>query len=113
MKKIIFLLLVAVSISYSQNLSEKSFSSNPDGDRISIHITPFLNSGSLYQNDEFTTSYKSVLNFDVRIKIPFGKNLTFTPFYEQRNFDLSYKQIISIKTSEVQTKAGMTISFYF
>lgn len=112
MKKIIILSLLVVANINAQDIPKQTLG-NPDGERISLHITPFYNSGAFYSDGKHITDFKRILNFDVRLKIPFGKSFTLTPFFEQRNFELPVSDIITVKSLLIQTKTGMTVSIYF
>lgn len=112
MKKIIFLSLLVVANINAQDIPKQTLG-NPDGERISLHITPFYNSGAFYVDDKHITDFRQILNFDIRLRIPFGRTFTLTPFYEQRNFELSENYFQKYKTLQVFTKMGMTVSIYF
>jgi hypothetical protein len=117
MTKIILLLMIPVLL-YSQTLTSDTKlyagkNHNPDGERISLHISPFFNSGSHFLNGKLNYSYENIVNFDIKLKIPLGSDVTITPFYEQRSFEVAPTKEILYKILDQQTKAGMTVSIYF
>ncbi|MBI1936678.1 MAG: hypothetical protein HYS25_00995 [Ignavibacteriales bacterium] len=112
MKKF-FLVMSIVSIVFVDKGYSQETGHNPDGERISLHVSPFFNSNSYFTDSKLQYSSESVINFDIKLKIPIGKNITLAPFYEQRSFEFLPTKEIKYKALERQTKAGMTVSIYF
>jgi len=57
---------------------------NPDGDKMSIHFTPYLMGGSqISRINNFDEKYKytQTWNYNIKVKIPL-KNFTIAPFYD-------------------------------
>ena len=105
--RLIFFLIILTSISFAQ--------SNPDGEYVSIHVSPFISSGSFSVNGEDSLDFNDDINFAVMLKIPFGNSFTLSPFWERATY--SYEQRIANTTemmefSMAQTKLGLTLSFY-
>lgn len=111
MKKL-FLILTIVSIIFVDKFYAQEKEHNPDGERISLHVSPFFNSGS-FSGGGVSYNYESVINFDIRLKIPIGKDVTLVPFWEQRTFEVLPTKVYNSKVLDKQTKAGMTVSIYF
>ena len=116
LKTLITILLVS-TIMFAQSKEN----SNPDGDRVSVHLTPFFVSGynevSAEGNTE-TNNFISEFNLKLLIKMPLSNNITIAPFATTDNF--SYEKEITTgrfpvtgKFSYFFTKVGATLSFYF
>lgn len=89
------------------------FNENPDGSSPSLHITPFVNTGSIYES--FIVNHSTVekeyqlagnFNISARLKIPVSNTITISPFAEYAN--LKYSNFDSRVT-----RLGATFSFYF
>jgi len=121
MKKL-FLLFAFSILFFSQIYSQKTDYSipdnydnfkNPDGERISLHLTPYFNSGSHYNNNNLIYNYQPTFSFNVLLKIPVTNRLTIAPFYQQQSFDQEPSKDNIYKILDQQTKTGMTLSIYF
>ena len=119
MKKLFLLAVFSILLS-SQIYSQKTDYSrpeddfkNPDGERVSLHITPFFNAGSHSVNNNLIYNYQPVLNLEVKLRIPVSNRFTIAPFYEQRSFDVLPTKEITQEILDRQIKAGMTFSIYF
>jgi len=85
---------------------------NPDGNKVSIHFTPFFFSGNLTINDGNTTNsydYDKNFNIEIMIKIPIN-NLTFSPFYRSYTDGIKFPDNTSQKVSG--NFFGCTMSYY-
>lgn len=109
MKKAVFILFfVLTSVVGAQN-------HNPDGDAISIHISPYTNFG-VVDNINLTPS----VNVNVLMKIPLQHNITISPFYEYNEVNASdaIRDIATGRTIEngfksIVRRAGVVLSIYF
>lgn len=91
---------------------------NPDGERVSLHITPYWLSGDFTTAETNSkvspTEFSSKLNIILKLKVPVSKTFTFSPFYEAYNYD--YFQELNrtkIESNYYFKKYGMTVSVYF
>jgi hypothetical protein len=119
MKKLFLLFAFSILLS-SQIYSQKTDYSrpeddfkNPDGERVSLHLTPFFNSGSHYSNNNLIYNYQPTFSFHILLKIPLTNRFTVAPFYQQQSFDQEPSKDNIYKILDQQTKAGMTLSIYF
>jgi len=106
--KTILLTLVVLSI----NLFAQS---NPDGDAVSFHLSPYISSGGESVDDEEVADYSGNYGILLLIKFPLNQAITLSPFYEYTTF--SYTSTIAGSIDNVtfkrrETKAGFTISLY-
>ncbi len=109
---IFFFLLVSIAVAQNQLI-------NPDGEGASLHLSPFLSSGSEVIDEETTVDYKSKVGIALLLKIPINRVLTVSPFYEYKTFlynreiETGYYTIRSFDVVRKETKLGFTLSFYF
>lgn len=104
---------------------------NPDGQRVSLHITPYFNGGNYalgYKESVFNSrgvvigsknidksfDYESQFGIQVQLKIPVGNYLTISPFFNSET--LKYKTDNTagdINNKVYEYKTGTTFSIYF
>lgn len=93
---------------------------NPDGERASIHLTPFITGGK-FESSGLNNSYdyKTKFGFSAEIKIPVAANVTISPFYTRDvySYDYSFRNVANGRTesltqSDSRFKVGATISLY-
>lgn len=87
---------------------------NPDGDVLSIHITPYLTggtetiknfpSGGDYIDKE--TNITETVNYQLMVKYPLDSATTLSVFYNRRAYSIDYYGVSTFD-------AGFTVSFYF
>jgi len=112
MKNIILILFIFISTTLLAQ-------SNPDGDKVSLHITPFINMSDLNIADEdfFSQTY----NLNLKVKIPIKNKITISPFYQIETFRstiLKENNIFNTNKNENQfeltnQRIGATLSIYF
>jgi hypothetical protein len=110
---------------------------NPDGDRPSLHITPYFTGGEFSykshaplingnipldtENLIFKTPYDLNFGLHVLLKFPLNNNLTISPFFvnETYNYGVIVDQVqnnakkLEINYTTKEYKGGATISIYF
>ncbi|MEW6507220.1 MAG: hypothetical protein AB1432_05685 [Bacteroidota bacterium] len=124
MKKNISLIILVFSlISISGNLFAQE--NNPDGKRISFHITPFVLKGNYqttiprtnypYYTQEIAVKIPPRICFNLLLKYPISNKITLSAFFEQTQWD--HENILSNsqaqKTNYDFQRIGGTLSIYF
>jgi hypothetical protein len=111
MKALLLVLFIFVSTCFAQN---------PDGQKVSLHLTTFVNTGNFsissgsFNPGNRSYNFDGKLSYKFLIKIPFNK-ITFSPFLEYDYLSYGYSDINQIRSDfKFKTfKIGGTISFYF
>lgn len=107
MKTVIFVCLIS-AVTFSQ-------SHNPDGDKASIHFTPYFSSQSYKSFDGFEKQEDPFFNFNLMLKIPLSARFTLSPFYQygKTKYDVSFQvdKVYSMENS--YNNFGATFSYYF
>lgn len=107
MKTILFLILFAAVV-YPQ--------SNPDGESVSIHLTPFFSMLKVTNSLGFQSTSDPKLNFNAMIKIPASDQITYSLFFQREGFGYDFaldQEGILFNQKFTFTRFGMTISYYF
>jgi hypothetical protein len=102
-----------VNYSISEKVKIQNEFRNPDGDKMSIHFTPYLMGGSqISRINNFDEKYKytQTWNYNIKVKIPL-KNFTIAPFYDSSStiLEIDEKKQYSENNSYLM---GVTFSFY-
>lgn len=108
MKTLIIVFLLA-GLSFSQH-------HNPDGEKVSIHLTPFFSMFKANNSLGFLSTSDPKINFNVMLKIPASENVTYSLFFQRDsyNYDFAFDpQEVLFNQKFTFTRFGMTISYYF
>lgn len=77
---------------------------NPDGENLSIHITPYLTDANI-KIFKAEGSVNQTLNYNIMFKIPLSAYVTTSLFYKSEDYDLGF---VGIKKKNY----GVTLSIY-
>lgn len=88
---------------------------NPDGEKVSIHLTPFFSSQTYKSFDGFEKKEDPFFNFNLMLKVPLSDRITVSPFYQhgKSKYDVSFQadKVYSMENS--YNNFGATFSYYF
>lgn len=87
---------------------------NPDGDNVSIHLTPFFTSLDVKTNTIESKKEDPTFNLNVMLKIPLSANFTFSPFYQFGKSKYSFETSVNVQSGMESSynNFGATFSYY-
>jgi hypothetical protein len=108
MKTVIFVFFLMSVLCFSQH-------QNPDGDKVSIHLTPFFSSQSYKSFDGFEKQEDPFFNFNLMLKVPLSARFTVSPFYQhgKSKYDVSFQADKTYSMENSYNNFGVTFSYYF
>lgn len=108
--------IIFIAFLFGFTLSMTAQNTNPDGNTVSLHITPYLTNGSSDVATDYnfagsiseieTIDYDQTFNFNIMLKIPLTNRITVSPIFE-------YVKLKNGELVRLLTRAGARFSFYF
>jgi len=111
-KNIFKILVLTIFLSFAYTLNAQS---NPDGNKISLHLTPYTTMGEI-SGKELTPQF----SVNAKLKIPVQSTLTIAPFFEYHSsevmslkYNSAFRDYSNVLEPMKLYNFGATISIYF